>query len=625
MERISKTFSHEQLAHWLNEGLDMAKIGFAVFDENGKILYSNTHCHDVENCPCCNIKAPSENISVENGPHEDIVQMGTQEWTKTIRRVFPDKTAICTCINLSDLKLAEFHRSENERKYRLLADNTLDVIWLMDMELNFRYVNPAVEQMLGFDPDEWIGTNLSEHCTSIEMQRMNQIIMQAMERGDKKPWVLFEAELLSKNKIAVPVEILAKFVFDKNDHIIGIQGTTRDIRERKASEARNEELEALLIQSQKSEALGALAGGIAHDFNNILHAMMGFAEISLKRTAKDSPLWNNINQILMAGIRAKELVRQILTFLRHKEVEVQPIRVNWIAKEALKLLRASLPKHITITADISEDAYVLADPVQIHQVLMNLCTNASHAMGEAGGVLRVQIRQVSFEQQDWERPQTLHQGDYVMMAISDTGPGMSESQITKIFEPYYTTKSLGQGTGIGLSVVKNIINKLNGSVQVDSTLNQGSVFKVFLPAIKHIPEAPAIAERMLVGGNEHILLIDDEPSIAALGEQILRSMGYEVTTFEQSREARNWFAQHPHDIDLVISDVAMPVITGDALVRSIREIRPAIPVILCSGFSGRISHETVQALDINAFLRKPISREDLICAVRSVLDGERLI
>ena len=292
MERIAKTFSHEQLSHWLNEGLDMAKIGFAVFDANGNILYSNTHCDGVENCPSYHIKELSEKISVKIGQQEDIVQMGSQEWTKTIRRVFPDKTSICTCINLSDLKLAEFHRSENERKYRLLADNTLDVIWLMDMELNFRYVNPSVEQLLGFNPDEWIGTNLSKHCTSIEMERMHKIIMQAMKRGDKKPWVLFESELLSKKKTSVPVEILAKFVFDKKDNIVGIQGTTRDIRERKASEARNEELEVLLIQSQKSEALGALASGIAHDFNNILHAMIGFSEISLRRIQKDSPLWN---------------------------------------------------------------------------------------------------------------------------------------------------------------------------------------------------------------------------------------------------------------------------------------------------------------------------------------------
>jgi PAS domain S-box-containing protein len=625
MVRTAKTFSHEQLAQWLNEGLDMAKIRLAVFDENGKNLYSNTHCDDVGNCHFFNRITPHETLSGETGQLEDVIQIGKQEWTKTIRRVFPDKTAICTCVNLSDLKLAEFARTENERKYRLLADNTLDVIWLMDMELNFRYVNPYVEQMLGFSSNEWIGTNLSEHCTSIEMQRMNKIIFQAMERGDKKPWVLFETELLNKKKTAIPVEILAKFAFDKNDNIVGIQGTTRDIRERKASEARKEELETLLIQSQKSEALGALAGGIAHDFNNILHAMIGFSEISLKRISKDSPLWNNINQILLAGNRAKELVRQILTFVRQKEVEVQPIKVNWIAKEALKLLMVSLPKSIKIQSDIDEDACVLADPVQIHQVLMNLCTNASQAMGEAGGVLSVQILQVSFGKRDWQRPQALDHGDYVMIAISDTGPGMSDSQIAKIFEPYFTTKSTGHGTGIGLSVVKRIINKLNGSIEVNSSLNQGSVFKVFLPATKKEPEEQAASEKIMVGGTEHIFFIDDEPLSAALGEQILRSMGYKVTTFEDSSEARQWFTQHPHDIDLVISDVTMPEITGDVLARFIRQIKPEMPVILCSGYSDSLSYETVQALGVNAFLRKPISREDLICTVRSVLDGERWI
>ncbi|MGD9365376.1 MAG: response regulator [Desulfobacteraceae bacterium] len=625
MERTARTFSHEQLSRWLNEGLDMAKIGFAVFDENGNNLYSNAHCDGVGNCPLHKKEAPSGDLFDETGHRENIIQMGKQEWTKNIRRVFPDRTSICTCMNLSDLNLAEFASSENERKYRLLADNTLDVIWLMDMELNFRYVNPSVEQMLGFSSDEWIGTNLSEHCTSVEMQRMNKIILQAMERGEKKPWVLFETELLSKKKTAVPVEILAKFAFDKNDNMVGIQGTTRDIRERKASEAREEELEALLIQSQKSEALGTLAGGIAHDFNNILHAMIGFSEMSLERIPQDSPIWSNINQILMAGIRAKELVRQILTFVRQKELEVQPIRVNWIAKEALKLLRASLPKTITIQSNISQDACVLADPVQIHQVLMNLCTNASQAMGEERGILGVQISRVRFGKRDWERPQALHQGDYVKIAISDTGSGMTDSQIAEIFKPYFTTKSPGQGTGIGLSVVKSIINKLNGSIEVNSTLNKGTVFNVFLPAMENIPETPAVSEKMLVGGNEHILLIDDEPSSAALGEQILRSMGYDVTAFEESREARNWFARHPHDIDLVISDVTMPEITGDALSRYIREIEPEMPVILCTGYSDKISHETAQALSINAFLRKPIARADLIWAVRSVLDGERLI
>jgi CheY-like chemotaxis protein len=256
---------------------------------------------------------------------------------------------------------------------------------------------------------------------------------------------------------------------------------------------------------------------------------------------------------------------------------------------------------------------------------MNLCTNASQAMGEAGGVLSVQILQVSFGKRDWQRPQVLDHGDYVMIAISDTGPGMSDSQIAKIFEPYFTTKSTGHGTGIGLSVVKRIINKLNGSIEVNSSLNQGSVFKVFLPATKKEPEEQAASEKIMVGGTEHIFFIDDEPLSAALGEQILRSMGYKVTTFEDSSEARQWFTQHPHDIDLVISDVTMPEITGDVLARFIRQIKPEMPVILCSGYSDSLSYETVQALGVNAFLRKPISREDLICTVRSVLDGERWI
>ena len=603
----------------------MAKIGFAVFGENGDIFYSNTHCNKVENCHFSNTKPSPESISGETGQQEDIVQIGRQEWNKTIRRVFPDKTAICTCVSLNDSRLAEFASSENEQKYRLLADNTLDVIWLMDMDLNFTYVNPSVEQMLGFSSEEWIGTNLSEHCTPIELQRMSKIILQAMERGKKNPWVLFETELMSKRETTVPVEILAKFAFDKNDNIVGIQGTTRDIRERKESEARNDELEALLIQSQKSEALGTLAGGIAHDFNNILHAMIGFSQISLEYVPKDSLIWRNINHILTAGIRAKELVRQILTFVRQKEVEVQPIRVDWIAKEASKFLRASLPKTIEIHEDISGDAYVLADPVHIHQVLMNLCTNASQAMGKEGGILGVRIRKVDFDKQDGERPLALNSGDYAMIEISDTGPGMNDSQIANIFKPYYTTKSSDQGTGIGLSVVKRIINKLNGSIQVASTLDKGSVFKVFIPATAKKTEEPAISEKMLVGGSEHILLIDDEPSIAALGEQILRSMGYNVTVFEDSRQASNWFAQHAHGIDLVVSDVTMPNITGDILVHFFRRIKPEIPVILCTGYSDRISHENAQILGINAFLRKPIAREDLIYAVRLVLDGKWLI
>ncbi len=448
-----------------------------------------------------------------------------------------------------------------------------------------------------------------------------------------------------RNRIAeqkntpVPVEILAKFVFDQNERIVGIQGTTRDIRERQESEATKAELENLLIQSQKSEVLGALAGGIAHDFNNILHSVIGFSEICLNKVPEGTDVRDHVRPILAAGLRAKELVMQILTFVHQKEVEIKPVQVKWIADEAIRLLNASLPRTIKIVKEISQDAYVLADPVQIHQVIMNLCTNASHAMRENGGILGVEIRPAGFDKPAPQKPQDLVRGECVMIAISDTGPGMTVTEIARIFEPYYTTKSQGEGTGIGLSVVKSIINKLNGMIEVSSSPGKGSVFRVYLPATTEAPEEPeepeepAITEEMLVGGNECILFVDDEPSIAALGEQILRMMGYRVKAFENSREAVSWLAEHSNDVDLVVSDVTMPgincqsgsCVSGDKLVLFAREVNPKIPVILCTGYSDRITPEVARELGVSAFLRKPIAKVDLVSAVKSVLDGELLL
>jgi PAS domain S-box-containing protein len=393
-----------------------------------------------------------------------------------------------------------------------------------------------------------------------------------------------------------------------------------DITQLKTLEQERQRTETQLRQAQKMEAIGTLAGGIAHDFNNILSAILGYSELALDDALNDRPSPQYLRQILKAGSRARDLVQQILTFSRQTETVAKPIQVQPIVKEALKLLRASLPSTIEIRANIQSDAIVEADPIQIHQVIMNLCTNAGHAMRETGGMLTVEIMNETLSQKFTERYTYMTPGEYLKIEISDTGHGISKKIIDKIFDPYFTTKEKGEGTGMGLAVVQGIVQGCNGAVSVGTSEGQGATFKIYLP-ITHTDEPTQTKSEVdILGGTERILFVDDELTLVELSKQLMERLGYQVTIRTSSIEALELFIKQPHEFDLIITDMTMPNMTGDILATKLMSIRPDIPVIICTGYSEKITQKLLDRLKIKALILKPIIRDELLIAVRQVLD-----
>lgn len=369
------------------------------------------------------------------------------------------------------------------------------------------------------------------------------------------------------------------------------------------------------------EAMGTLAGGIAHDFNNILLAVMGNAEISLYSLPEQSPVRYSIAQILKASERARDLVKQILTFSRQSEYELKPVKVSVIIQEALKLLRASLPTTIEIRQRITADRdTVLADPTQIHQVLMNLCTNADHAMRERGGVLNVGLSSVTLDFEGAVKYPDLRPGSYLKLTVSDTGHGMPPEVLDRIFDPYFTTKEKGVGTGLGLAVIHGIVSSMNGAISVDSQPGRGTTFCVFFPLteVKDTLESRVVEAVPL--GNERILFVDDEEFIADLGKRMLERLGYDVAVRTSSIEALKAFQARPDKFDLIITDMTMPQMTGEKLAQKLLEIRPDIPIILCTGFSALISENKAKDMGIKGFVMKPFVIQDLAKMIRRVLE-----
>ncbi|WDP90879.1 MAG: response regulator [Desulfobacter sp.] len=394
-------------------------------------------------------------------------------------------------------------------------------------------------------------------------------------------------------------------------------------QERIRLEAREEKkrLEKRLQHFQRMEAIGTLAGGIAHDFNNILFPILGYSELLLQDLAGGSPEYEMMKQIYQAAGRARDLTRQILTFSRQTEMENTAVSFQSIVKEALKLLRASVPRTIEIHQKIDKDCPpVLGDATLLHQIIMNLCTNAFHAVEETDGSFEVSLKPVEVPALPEPGFENLSPGHHIRLTVSDNGPGMDEETLTKIFDPYFTTKSEGKGTGLGLAVTYGIVQKLNGEIKVYSETGQGTTFQVFLPVADFTPNNENLPDPAISGGVGRVLLVDDEESITTLGTRFLEKYGYSVTAFTDSRKALEAFARAPHAFDIVVTDMTMPRMTGDILAARLKELRRDIPVILCTGFSEKISSNKYKESVINAFLMKPISIKDIHQTIRKLLD-----
>jgi PAS domain S-box-containing protein len=399
----------------------------------------------------------------------------------------------------------------------------------------------------------------------------------------------------------------------KDGKCVKMKGTFQDITEQK-------QLENQLRQSQKMESIGTLAGGIAHDFNNILGIILGNTELALD----DVPEWNparlNLEEVITASLRAKDVIRQLLSFARKTKLEKKPINIKSIIRESLKMLRASIPTSIDIRQNISEDIdAILADPTQIHQVLINLCTNADHSMPH-GGIIEVTLENIALDEDSPAQYPELHPGRYVHLIVRDSGHGISQEDMENIFDPYFTTKDVGKGTGMGLAVVHGIVKEHNGVITVKSEPGKGTTFGLFFPAVEKEAVVETEKKEELPTGDERILFVDDEDSIVRLGRQRLERLGYTVETATSPIEALAMFQSKPYDFDLIISDMTMPNMTGDLLVKEILNIRPNLPIILCTGFSEKINELKAKAIGAADHIEKPFDKYDLAFKVRKVLE-----
>lgn len=385
--------------------------------------------------------------------------------------------------------------------------------------------------------------------------------------------------------------------------------STWDIIKQKRLEAEKKKVEARLVQAHKMEAIGTLAGGIAHDFNNILGVILGYTELAKEDAPLGSRFASGLDQVLIAGNRAKDLVKQILAFSRQTEMERFPLQLQPIIKEAVKMLRASIPTTIDIQENIDLSCgLVLADPTQIHQILMNLCANANHAMEKSGGILKIELRRTDVGNDVLGANVPLKPGQYIELVVSDTGVGIGLDIIQKVFDPYFTTKELGKGTGMGLAIVHGIITEYGGAVTVESELQHGTTFHVYFPKAEKAELETVKKTEEIYSGKGNILFVDDEELLICLGKDMLERLGYDVTVRQSSIDALSTFQNDPYAFDVVITDQTMPGITGADLSRRILQIRPDIPIILCTGHSNLVDEVSAKSIGIKEFVMKPLAK-----------------
>ncbi len=529
--------------------------------------------------------------------------------------------AVIRVDDVTERKKAEEALRDSEEKYRNILESIEEGYFEIDLSGNLKFFNDAILKISGYSKEELMGMNNQMFTTPETSKKMVQVFTQVYESGD--PSRLINCEIIVKNNEMRNVELSASIIYDNKNDPIGFRGIVRDISERIREKKEKESLEKQFQQAQKMEAIGTLAGGIAHDFNNILSAIFGYTELTIGMQEKDSQSAKNLQKIFQASSRARDLIKQILTFSRQSELEPKPVKVKLIVEETLKLLRASLPSTIKITPVIQSETMIIADPTQIHQVIMNLCTNAGHAMRENGGVLKVILDDVNLDDEFTKQHSNLQPGKYIQLSVHDTGHGIKSEIVERSFDPFFTTKERGEGTGMGLSVVHGIVRNYGGAITIESDYNRGATFHVYIPAIVDEIEPDHTTTRLPSGGNEKILFIDDEELQVDICKQMLSSLGYKVIAKTSSPDALELFKMAPHDFDLVITDMTMPGMTGAELARQFIAIRADIPIILCTGYNEQISEENSKAMGMKGFVMKPIVLKDLAEMIRKVFNSKR--
>jgi PAS domain S-box-containing protein len=617
--------------------METSPAGIVRVDKQGKIVYANNRAEKILGIrlseggprtyddPVWKITDFYGNpVPAENLPFNRVRKTGRPIFDDQHAIEWPDGSQVFLSINAMPLRgdsgefdgmvasiddITEKYRAE--QNYKMLFTEMLDGFALHEIvcddsgnpvDYRFLEVNPAFERLTGLNKESLIGRTVLDALPRIEplwVKKYGQVAL----TGVPDSFESYSKDLDRHFRVTA-------FRYARNQFACIFV----DVTVQKALERR-------INQAQKMESIGNLAGGIAHDFNNLLFPIMGMSELLMEDFGPDSIEYANAQEIYTAGKRGSQLVQQILAFSRQTENTMVPVRIQQILKEVLKLTRSSIPADIVIEADIRQDCgLVMADPTQIHQIAMNLITNAYHAVEEGGGRIGVQLRELDSPDGEFSG-NLLKKGGYVRLTVSDTGCGIDPQVINKIFEPYFTTKVQGKGTGLGLSVVYGIVKENKGEIKVRSEVGEGTVFDVILPLMD--PSTVSISgstPEIFKTGTERILLVDDEAPILKLEKQMLEKLGYTVTIQTGSVEALDLLSINPHAFDLVITDMSMPVMTGMDMASQIIKLRPDIPIILCTGFSERISEQSMEESGIRRLLMKPVVKYEMAKAIREVLD-----
>lgn len=484
----------------------------------------------------------------------------------------------------------------------------------LDAHGNINIANKKACEILECREQDVIGENWFENFLPVPARFKAQSLFNQMVDGKIKPDQYCENQIISKSGELKHITWHSTLIKDEDDNIVGVLGSGEDITEKI-------KLEAQLQHAQKMESIGNLAGGIAHDFNNILYPIIGMSELLLDDLPKKSLEYDNTKEILKAGKRGSELVKQILAFSRQSKQKKTPVRVQHILKEAIKFSRSIIPADIEISHDIQINCgLVMADPTLIHQIIMNLLTNAYHAVAENGGTLSIVLKEEILRKKD-PTGKPLQPRKHACLKISDTGYGIAPDIMDKIFDPYFTTKEMGEGTGLGLAVVYGIIKEFDGDILIESQVENGTTVTVYFPILMHSAQT-ATAEKKIQPqkGNEKVLLVDDEKAIVKLESKMFERLGYHVTSYTDSMNALEAFQSDPEAFDIVITDMAMPRMSGDQLAKRLISIKPDLPIILCTGYSERIDSKKASAIGIKGFLMKPVAQSNIAQVVREVLD-----
>jgi PAS domain S-box-containing protein len=580
---------------------------------------------------------------VENERHEKkaiIVMTGLGDETEAVRAlkagaldyVVKSDYSFNEMPHLVDRALREFSQiqenrrvSDEIRKLSHAVEQSFSALLITNLQGTIEYANPRFTEIAGYTAEEIIGKNpriLSAHDPAAAVDYKN--MWQTLKAGETWRGLFHnkrkDGTLYWDQTTITPIR-------NEKGEITHYVAAKEDITEQRKAKEDLAQMEAQLRRSQKMQTIGTLAGGIAHDFNNILTPIFGFAHMALQGVASDSPVHSDIEHIIKAAERARDLVRQILVFGRQGEnTERSPIQLSPVVKEAAQMMRAMLPSTIEIKTKIAANLSMIeGDPTQIHQILINLCTNASHAVNPVKGLIEVRVQNETLDEEFCHRfSQNLKPGKYVSICVKDNGQGMPPEVLERIFEPFFTTKPVGKGTGLGLSVVHGIVTSHKGEIFVDSKVGEGSTFRIYFPAISASQQETPQEQETIMGHGEQILLVDDEPENVKMATKALEYLGYQVTPCEQSPKALETFIQNPQKFDMLITDQTMPAMSGLELARNLLQVRSGFPIILLSGYLEADIPQEIKEVGIAAFLTKPVVLSELSIAIHKALHPETL-